>query len=160
MTTLFIAFASLWLTLPAAAQSEIDPDHFDDQGMIVVQPGPMKATKSVRVRVRHNQVQRDRVQAFKRTTSRTITTLTSSSAAAVQPRRRIGTSRVGQTRADTKPTKQSRVAASHVPYECVPQSACSSRASRRACKGLRSDRDEGMQTQGSWIFAISPACSW
>ena len=120
MTTLIIAFAGLWLALPAAAQFEINPDHFDEQGMIVGQPRPTQAKKSVRVRLQHKQVQRDRVQAFKGTKNPTTATLTSSSAAAVQRRRRIGTSRVGQTRADTKPTKQSRVAAS-LPYEWVPQ---------------------------------------
>jgi hypothetical protein len=120
MTTLIIMFAGLWLALPAAAQSEIDPDHFDEQGMIGVQPRPTQAKKSVRVRLQHKQVQRDRVQAFKGTKNPTTETLTSSSAAAVQRRRRIGTSRVGQTRADTKPTKQSRVAAS-LGYEWVPQ---------------------------------------
>ena len=117
MTTLIIAFAGLWLALPAAAQFEINPDHFDEQGMIVVQPRPTRDKKSVRV---HKQVQRDRVQAFKGTKNPTTATLTSSSAAAVQRRRRIGTSRVGQTRADTKPTKQSRAAAS-LPYEWVRQ---------------------------------------
>lgn len=117
---LVIVLAGLWLALPAAAQSEIDPDHFDDQGMIVGHPRPTQAKKSVRVRLQHKQVQRDRVQAFKGTKNPTTATLTSSSAAAVQHRRRIGTSRVGQTRGDTKPTKQSRVAAS-LPYEWVPQ---------------------------------------
>jgi len=113
-------FAGLWLALPAAAQSEIDPDHFDEQGMIGVQPRPTQAKKSVRVRLQHKQIQRDRVQAFKGTKNPTTATLKSSSASAVQRRRRIGTSRVRQTRADTKPTKQSRLAAS-LPYECVPQ---------------------------------------
>ena len=120
MTTLIIMFAGLWLALPAAAQSEIDPDHFDEQGMNGVQPRPTQAKKSVRVRLEHKQVQRDRVQVFKGTKNPTTATLTSSSAAAVQRRRRLGTSRVGQTRADTKPTKQSRVAAS-LPYEWLPQ---------------------------------------
>lgn len=114
MTTLIITFAGLWLALPAAAQFEIDPDHFDDQPTTVVRPQPSK--KAMRVSLPHKQVQRHRVQASKGTKSPTTTTRTSSSAAAVQPRRRIGTSRVGQTRADTKPTKQSRVAAS-LPYE-------------------------------------------
>ena len=120
MTTLIIMFAGLWLALPAVAQSEIDPDHFDEQGMIGVQPRPTQAKKSVRVRLQHKRVQRGRVQAFKGTKNPTTATLTSSSAAAVQRRRRIGTSRVGQTLADTKPTKQSRVVAS-LPYEWVPQ---------------------------------------
>ena len=119
---LVIVLASLWLALPAAAQFEIDPDHFDFDApaTTVVQPRPTQAKKSVRVRLQHKQVQRDRVQAFKGTKNPTTATLTSSSAAAVQRRRRIGTSRVGQTRADTKPTKQSRVAAS-LGYEWVPQ---------------------------------------
>lgn len=120
MTTLIIAFAGLWLALPAAAQSEIDPDHFDEQGMIVGHPRPTQAKKSVRVRLQRKQVQRDRVQAFKGTKNPTTAMLTWWSAAAVQRRRRTGTIRVGQTRADTKPTKQSRVAAS-LPYEWVPQ---------------------------------------
>lgn len=117
---LIIASAGLWLALPAAAQFEISPDHFDEQGMIVVQPRPTQAKKSVRVHLQHKQVQRDRMQAFKGTKNPTTTTLTSSSAATVRRRRRIGTSRVGQTRADTKATKQSRVAAS-LPYKWVPQ---------------------------------------
>src|SRR5258708_22215421 len=120
MTTLIIAVAGLWLALPAAAQSEIDPDHFDEQGMIVVQPRPTQAKKAVRVRLQHKQVQRNRVQAFKGTKNPTTATLTSSSAVAVQRRRRLGTSRVGQTRAETKPTKQSRGAA-WLPYERVPK---------------------------------------
>jgi len=116
---LVIVFAGLWLALPAAAQFEIDPDHFDFDApaTTVAQTRPKQDKKSVRV---HKQVQRDRVQAFKGTKNPTTATPTSSSAAAVQRRRRIGTSRVGQTRADTKPTKQSRVAAS-IPYEWVPQ---------------------------------------
>jgi hypothetical protein len=114
---LVIAFARLWLALPAAAQSEIDPDHFDDQVMMIVgHPRPTQAKKSVRVRLQHKQVQRDRAQGLKGTENPTTATLTSSSAAAVQPRRHTGTSRVGQARADMKPTKQSRVAAS-LPYE-------------------------------------------
>ncbi len=115
---LVIVLASLWLALPAAAQFEIDPDHFDFDApaTTVVQPRPTQAKKSVRVRLQHKQIQRDRVQAFKGTKNPTTATLTSSSAAAVQRRRRIGTSRVGQTRADTKPTK------------------------RPACHGLCSDR--------------------
>ncbi len=114
--------ASLWLALPAAAQFEIDPDHFDFDApaTTVVQRRPTQAKKSVRVRLQHKQIQRDRVQAFKGTKNPTTATLKSSSASAVQRRRRIGTSRVRQTRADTKPTKQSRLAAS-LPYECVPQ---------------------------------------
>jgi len=116
ITTLIIAFAGLWLASPAAAQSEIDPDHFDGQGMIVGHPQPTQAKKSVRVRLQHKQVQRDRVQAFKGTKIPTTAPPTSSSAAAVQLRRRVDTRRVGEPRADTKPTKQSRVVAS-LPYE-------------------------------------------
>ena len=121
ITTLIIAFAGLWLALPAAAQFEINPDHFDEQGTIVLQPQPTQAKKSLRVRLQNKQIQRDRVQAFKGTKNPTTATLTSSSAAAVQRRRGIGTSRVGQTCADIKPSKQSRLAASHRPYEWVPQ---------------------------------------
>ena len=117
---LVIASAGLWLALPAVAQFEIDPDHFDDSATTVVQPRPKQFEKPMKISPLQKQVQRHRVQAFKGTKSPTTATLTSSSAAAVQRRRRIGTSRVGQTRADTKPTKQSRVAAS-LGYEWVPQ---------------------------------------
>jgi hypothetical protein len=64
---LVIAFASLWLALPAAAQSEIDPDHFDDQGMIAGHPRPTRAKKSERVRLQHKRVQRDRAPGLKGT---------------------------------------------------------------------------------------------
>ena len=119
MTTLIIGLAGLWLAMPAAAQSEIDPDHFDFPATTVVQPRPGQSKGSMRISLPHKQVQRHRVQASEGTQSPTTRTRTSSSAAAVQRRRRIGTSRVGQTRADTKPTKQSRVTAS-LPYEWVP----------------------------------------
>jgi hypothetical protein len=40
VTKLIIASAGLWLALPAAAQFEIDPDHFGDPAPTVVQPRP------------------------------------------------------------------------------------------------------------------------
>jgi hypothetical protein len=30
----------------------------------------------------------------------------------------------------------------------------------KGCHGFRSNRGRDMRTQGSWVFAISPACSW
>lgn len=122
LTILIIAFAGLWLALPAAAQFEIDPDHFDFDApaTTVAQPRPKQSNGSMRISRPQKRVQGHRVQASNRTKNPTTATPTWSSAAAVQRRRRIGTSRVGQTRADTKSTKQSRVAAS-LPYEWVPQ---------------------------------------
>jgi hypothetical protein len=120
MTTLIIAFAGLWLALPAAAQFEIDPDHFDNPGTTVVQPRPTQAKKSVRVRLQHKQVQRGSrtgVQRDKEPNDRDAD-IVECSGRSTPPAH--GTSRVGQTRADTKPTKQSRVAAS-LSYEWVPQ---------------------------------------
>ena len=121
ITTLIIALAGLWLAMPAAAQFEIDPDHFDFPATTAVHPRPEQSKGSMRISLPHKQAQRHRVQTSKGTKSPTSTTRTSSSAAAVQRRRRIGASRVGQTHADTKPAKQSRVAAS-LPYEWVPRS--------------------------------------
>jgi hypothetical protein len=53
----------LWLALPAAAQFEIDPDHFDYPATNVVQARPDQSKGSMRIP--YKQVQRHRAQAFK-----------------------------------------------------------------------------------------------
>ena len=53
----------LWLVLPAAAQFEIDPDHFDYPATNVVQARPDQSKGSMRIP--YKQVQRHRAQAFK-----------------------------------------------------------------------------------------------
>ena len=63
-TALIIASAGLWLALPAAAQFEIDPDHFDEPATTVVRPRPKQSRASLRISLRHKQVQRHPVQAF------------------------------------------------------------------------------------------------
>lgn len=62
ITLLIIASAVLWLVLPAAAQFEIDPDHFDRPATNVAQPHPKESKGSMRITRPYKQVQRHRVQ--------------------------------------------------------------------------------------------------
>lgn len=121
VTRLIIASAGLWLVLPAAAQFEIDPDHFGDPVPTVVQPRPEQPKVSMRTSLSHKQVQARRVLAFKGTKSPTNTLQELSSAAAVTHDSVSRTSRVGQGSADRKRSEQSRLAPSHRAVEGVPQ---------------------------------------
>src|SRR5262249_10861944 len=94
ITKLIIASAGLWLALPAAAQFEINPDHFDGPAMNLVQPRAKESKRSMRSSLSYEQVQRHRVQAFKKTKSPANTLSRLSKAAAVQHRRVSGASRV------------------------------------------------------------------
>ena len=121
ITSLIIASAALWLALPAAAQFEIDPDHFGDPVPTVVQPRPEQSKGSMRISLQYEQVQRHRVQAFKGTKSPACALRTLSSEAAVQHRRVCGASRVALGPAERNAGEQSRLAPSHRRYEWVPQ---------------------------------------
>jgi len=112
ITRLIIASASLWLALPAVAQFEIDPDHFDDPTPTVVQPRPEQSRVSMRTSLPYKQVQGHRVQAFKVTRSSKNTLQKLSNAAAVQQRSVSRTGRFGQEFADRKRSQQSRLASS------------------------------------------------
>ena len=46
---LIIASAGLWLALPAAAQFEVDPDHFDRTATNIVQARPERSQGSIRI---------------------------------------------------------------------------------------------------------------
>jgi len=120
-TALIIASAGLWLALRAAAQFEIDPDHFDGPATTVVQPRPKQSRASMRISLPHKQVQRHRVKAVKGAKNPANTRRTFSSAAVVQHRRVSGASLVTRGSADGKASQQSRLAPSHRPYEWVPQ---------------------------------------
>jgi hypothetical protein len=121
VTRLIIASAGLWLALPAAAQFEIDPDHFGDPVPTVVQPRPEQPKGSMRTSLSHKQAQGGRVQAFKGTKSPANTPQKLSSAADVKHHSVSRTSRVGQRPADRKRSEQSRLAPSHRVLEGVAQ---------------------------------------
>ena len=66
ITALIIAFSGLWFALPAAAQFEIDPDHFDDQPYdTVVRPRPQQSNRPIRVSLVAQTGPAGRAQAFK-----------------------------------------------------------------------------------------------
>ena len=122
VTRLIIASAGLWLALPAAAQFEIDPDHFGDPVPTVVQPRPEQSKVSMRTSLSHKEVQGRRFEAFKGTKSPAYTLQKLSSAAVVKHHSVSRTSRVGQEFADRKRSEQSRLAPSpHRVLEGVPQ---------------------------------------
>jgi hypothetical protein len=120
ITRLIIASASLWLALPAVAQFEIDPDHFDEPAMNA-QPRPEQSKGLMRTSLPYKQVQRQPIRAFKGTKSPANAPRTSASAAGIQHREVSGASRVARAPVDRKKTEQSRLATSHRPYKWVPQ---------------------------------------
>lgn len=109
ITRFIIACASLWLALPAAAQFEIDPDHFDDPVPTVVQSGPEQPKELVRTSLLHKQVRGRRMQAFNGTKSPVNTLQKWSSAADVKHHGISRTSRVGQGSANRKRSEKSRL---------------------------------------------------
>jgi len=133
IAALIIASASLWLTPPAAAQSEIDPDHFDNQGIVGVQPRSPQSNGSAKSLVgslkksrqdlsRYEQVQRHRVQASKGTRSPAATRRASSSTAAAQRGEVSGATRVSREAVNRKASEQSQLAPpSHRQKEWLPQ---------------------------------------
>ena len=162
ITKLIIASAGLWLALPAAAQFELDPDHFDDPATNVVQPRPEQSKGAMRISLPYKQVQRHHVQTFKGRKGPANAQRTLSSAAGVQPRGVSGASGVAREPADRKASEQSRLAPAHRPYDWAPQLryACLGQARRNAfarfvgtlCLMLMRD------IQGNGVFAISSAC--
>ena len=118
---LIIACAGLWRALPAVAQFEVDPDHFDGPATNVVQPGSEQSKGSMRISLRYEQVQRHRAQASIGTKSPANTLPTLSGAEAVQHPRVSGVGRVARGPADRKGSEQSRVAPSHRVLEWMPQ---------------------------------------
>jgi hypothetical protein len=126
VTRLIVASAGLWLVLPAAAQFEIDPDHFGDPVPTVVQPCPSQSKGSMRTPLTHNRAQRHRFRAFEGTKSpaRTLP-----SAAAVQHHRVSGASGVVRRTADMKTSEQSQLAPVAPPIRANASIAlCTSRA--------------------------------
>ena len=121
ITRLIIASAGLWLALPAAAQFEIDPDHFGDPVPTVVQPRPEQPKRSMRTSVSHQQVRGRRVQVFKWTKSPANTLQKLSSSADVEHNNVSRTSQVGQGSAARKRNEQSQLEPSHHILEGVPQ---------------------------------------
>ena len=120
ITQLIIASAGLWLALPAAAQFEIDPDHFDEPAMTVVQPRPEQSKGSTKISLPNKQVQKQHVGAVRGTTN-PASTRTLSSPVTAQRRRVSGTNRVARGHADRKPSKQSGLVLPPQPYGLVPQ---------------------------------------
>ena len=121
ITKLVIASAGLWLALPAAAQFEIDPDHFDELAMTVVQPRPEHSNGSVRTSLRYKQVQVHRIEGSKAKKSPVKTPRMWPTAAVVQYHSVSRGNRVARGPADRKATEQSRLAPSRRPYEGAPQ---------------------------------------
>jgi hypothetical protein len=121
VTRLILASAGLWFALPAAAQFEIEPDHFGEPTPTVVQLRPEQSKGPLRTSLQYKQVQRHRVQAFKGTKSPANTLRTLSTAAAAQHHGVSRASRVARGPADRKATEQSRLEPSHRRYEWVPQ---------------------------------------
>ena len=93
---LIIASAGLWLTLPAAAQSEIDPEHFGIPATAVVEPRPQQFKEPMRISLQQKQVQRHRVQASTGTRNPETTRWAFSNAAAAQPNRVFGATRIAR----------------------------------------------------------------
>ena len=120
ITKLIIASAGLWLAVPAAAQFEIDPDHFGDPVPTVVQPSP-EPKGSMRTSLSHKQVHGSRVQAFKGTKTPANTLQKLTRAADVEHHSVSRGSRVVRGPADRKATEQSRLAPSRRPYEGASQ---------------------------------------
>ena len=120
VTKLIIGSAGLWLALPAAAQLEIDPDHFDEPGMIALQPCPEHSNGSMRTSPPYKQVQVHRVEGSKAKKSSVNTQRELPTAAAVQYHSVSRGSRVARRPADRKATEQSRLGPSRRPYEGVP----------------------------------------
>ena len=121
VTRLIVASAGLWLVLPAAAQFEIDPDHFGDPVPTVVQLRPSQSKGSMRISLPYKQVQVQRVEGPEAKRSQVITSRTLPTAAAVQHHSASRGSRVAHGPADRKATEQSRLAPSRRPYEGAPQ---------------------------------------
>ena len=121
ITKLIIASAGLCLALPAAAQFEINSDHFDNPNTTAVQPRREQPKRSMTISLPYKQVQRHRVQKFNGTKRPANTPRTFSTAAAVQYPRVSGPSRVARGPADRKASQQSRLEPSHRPYEWVHQ---------------------------------------
>jgi hypothetical protein len=121
ITKLIIASAGLWLALPAAAQFEINPDHFDGPATTVVQPHHQQSKRSMRISPPYKQSQRRRAQVFKGTGSPANTLRTLYTPAAVQHRRVSRPSRVARKSVHRKESEQSRLAQSQRTYEGVPQ---------------------------------------
>jgi len=121
VTRLIIVSAGLWLALPAAAQFEIDPDHYGDPVPTVVQPRPEQSKGSMRTSIPYKQVQRNRLQALKGTKSPANTLRKLSIAAAAQHHRASGATRVVRGPAERKATEQSRLAPSYRVLERVSQ---------------------------------------
>ena len=117
ITKLIIASAGLWLALPAAAQFEIDPDHFGDPVPTVVQPRPEHSNGSMRTSLRYKQVQVHGIEASKAKKSPMNTPRTLPTAAAVQHHSVPRGSRVSRGTTDGKATEQSRLFPSRRPYE-------------------------------------------
>ena len=114
---LIIASASLWVALPAAAQFEIDPDHFGDPVVTVVQPRPEQSKGSMRTLLGTTRVQQRRVPAFTRTKNRASASRTLSSVEGIQHREVYGASRGTRGPVDRKENEQSRIATTHRPYQ-------------------------------------------
>jgi hypothetical protein len=121
ITTLIIASAALWLALPAAAQFEIDPDHFGDPAPTVLQPRPKQSKGSMKSSLPYKQVQKHQIEAVRGTKNPANTLRTSSSTAVVQHRRVSDTSLVARGHADREAIKQSGLAPSHRLFGWVPQ---------------------------------------
>jgi hypothetical protein len=117
---LMIAFAGLWLALPAAAQFEIDPDHFDDPPAIVTQH-PEQAKGSTRIPLAHRQIPHHRAQELKGTKSPANASRPPSAPAAVQDPRADGSGRAARKRVARKTSQQSQLTLSHRPDQPVPQ---------------------------------------
>ena len=121
VTRLIIVSAGLSLALPAAAQFEIDPDHFGDPVPTVVQPRPEQSKGSMRTSIPYKQVQGHRLQALKGTKSPANTLQKLSIAPAAQQHRASGATQVVRGPAERKATEQSRLAPSYRVLEWVSQ---------------------------------------
>lgn len=118
---LIIAAAGLWLALPAAAQFEIDPDHFGDPVPTVVQQRPEHSNGPMRTSLPYKQVQVHGIEASKAKKSPMNTARTLPTGAAVQHHSVPRGSRVSRGPTDGKATEQSRLSPSRRPYERAPQ---------------------------------------
>ena len=121
ITKLIIASSGLWLALPAVAQFEIDPDHFDEPAMTVVQLRPEQSKGSLRTSLPYKQVQMHCMEGSKAKKSPVNTPRALPTAAAVQCRRVSRGSRVARGPADNKATEEPPLAPSRRPYEGAPQ---------------------------------------
>lgn len=110
ITKLAIASAGLWLALPAAAQFEINPDHFDTPATATAQPRSGHSRKSVRSSLPHKQAHLQHAQSPKGIVRAANTLPTLSNAPTVHRHSGVsGASRIARVHTHRRPKERSQI---------------------------------------------------